>query len=833
MALKDQLSFSAGEIDPILHDRTTLQRFENALGTARNVMISKTGTIMSRFGRFFFKQAPYANQKIRVYSPPRSSVIFEFGVDESGVSFGNLYDFSGNLLAALNIFSTLDLGANLDDLHITTSGFYIYVFKVIENTSGRETFLRINYNSSFSVTQDSVFTVIPSAPASVTFTGAVSTGYQVDYAVSMVINGQESLSLTLVDTGLKKPIIITDMINLTVTLGTTTAVDINSVNEVRIYQRPTAGGAFGFLGRTTNVATVAGNVVAKFTDVGADPDFGNGIQSPVIKDGLTTAFSNVGLLSINTGVIYQQRLILANFPDYNVEAIVASRPGYQNNFFRDFPYSADSALNFKAGTSGNAEVLRMIDSDGLVVFTTAGVFVSVGVLSPDNIALQKRGSWVIDETIPPLAIPGGLFFVDKTTSTVRQLVFSQELQSYDSVDQSIFSDHLFKQRTIKSWAYQEGSNPLLIVCFSDGTFATFTYSFDQQMKAWTRHDTVWPVEQVESTGIADTTIFVINKNGTRQIDFTIPRITPSSVISTNPESNLLAYSALMDGLKVTSTLLNTLLVGTDQFILTPVVSGNWSGALTLTCGTSAIFTGVFAGIIFRFFNPVDKTRIDLIVTAFTNNNTIVVSPSEEFPSQYGTGFRLYPTHTTIFGLSHLEGEQVSVVCDGDVISSPYNDNQNDIFTTLTVTGGQLTLPAGVNSAISIVGRPVVSDIKTLNITTLEQSPTTVESLTVNKLYVRTFESRGIFVDNQFPENKINEVDGTSVKDMQTLDEYYVPNITPIIGNRSKPPVSKRIEVTIPGTWETNGEMAFRQVDPIHFEILSIIADVEILDRSRR
>ncbi len=50
------------------------------------------------------------------------------------------------------------------------------------------------------------------------------------------------------------------------------------------------------------------------------------------------------------------------------------------------------------------------------------------------------------------------------------------------------------------------------------------------------------------------------------------------------------------------------------------------------------------------------------------------------------------------------------------------------------------------------------------------------------------------------------------------------------GNRYDRPRSVRREISLKGRWSTNGRVALRQVDPIHFEILSIIPDIEGLRR---
>ncbi|MCK5641237.1 MAG: hypothetical protein KAJ19_10580, partial [Gammaproteobacteria bacterium] len=601
-------------------------------------------------------------------------------------------------------------------------------------------------------------------------------------------------------------------------------------NEVRIYRRPSNGGAYGYLGSSTAFVNTAGALSADFEDLGGLADFTNGPPSLVTRNGLEAI--DIKDLNPKTGAVYQQRLLLT--AEDNLEALLASRPGFQNNFYRDFPYDGDSALQFKSGTTGKAEVLRIIESDGLVVFTTIGVYVSVGTLSIDNVALEKKGSWVIDDTIPPLAVPGGVFFVDKNTNTVRQLIFSQDILTYQTKDVSIFSNHLFKQKVIESWAFQSGVAPVIIVTFSDGTFATFTYDFEHEMKAWTRHDSVYPLEQCEGTGVADSSFFVTNKAGNRYIEISLPRHVPAATIAANSEFDKLSPNAFMDAVKTKQNLLNDDLGGSDVFLLVPVVAGVWDGPLTLTCGTSAVFPdpGVgTVGAIMRFFDATDRTEVDLTVTARASDNSVTVAPSAEFPSAQASGFRLYETFTTVTGLDHLEGENVGILLDGYVANSPYNDVEG--YDPVTVSSATITIPDGERGAIIIVGRPIAADVKTLNISTVEQSPTLLESLTADKAYIRFHETRGLYLSNNFPEEASGGVDGTSLVGMEDLDIFDVPSGTSIIGNRYKEPASKRVEKTLPGTWEGQGQMSIRQVDPVHFEILSIIPDVEVLKRSNR
>lgn len=831
MSLKPLNSFSSGELDPILHDHVTLDKFKKGLATCRNTLVSKTGGLLSRFSRGYFKNGKTSGEQIKLFSPPNSSALLVWGN-----LYVRTYAFDGTLVNEVVHAYT---EAQVQTMHFTASGKYVYAF-----VAGQEMlkFLYDDATPAFVASADKF--AIPIIPSSMTVT-AVGTpaGYSVDYLVTKVKNGEESVGREVTGTTYKKPLAAGQSNTILVGIDADSA-NIDKYNEIRVYRRPNSGGAYGFIGTSTNIFDNAGALEANFEDLGGNADFTNNPQEIITKSGFDGG--DLEDLDPKTGVVYQQRLLIANVND-DEEAILASRPAFQNNFYRDRPYDADSALKFKSGTSGKASVLRMVENDGLIVFTNVGVFVSVGSLSIDNIALEKKGNWIIDENVEPLAVPGGVFFVDKSTNSVRQLIYSQDILTYQSLDQSIFSDHLFKESTITSWAYQSGVVPMIIVTFNDGTFASFTYHYEHQMRAWTRHDSVYPVESVVGTGVADSTFFVTNKDGVRQIEVTLPRFTPAATILSNPEYAMFSSHAFMDAIKTYSNLLNDGLAGADVFTLTPVVADTWDGELTLDCGTSALFvTGgppldEEAGDIGRRHRVFasDGSAVTLVVTARASDNSVTVEPETEYPLADATGFRLYQCYSILRSVDHLEGENVSMLTDGAVAKSPNNDIED--YGSTTILLGNLILPKPSEAkasesghhAIVLVGRPITADIKTLNISTVSQQPTLIESININKLYIRVHKSRGLYVSNEFPEEAENGVDGSSVLGMENLDIYQVPRGNDILGNRFLAAQSKRVEQVLKGRWKSQGQIALRQVDPVHFEILSIIPDVEVLNRSNR
>jgi hypothetical protein len=985
MSLKFQSSFAAGEIDPALHERTNLQKFSSALATGRCVIVGKTGRLISKPGRRIFKKAKFDDDATIVIHPmPRIGMLLEFG---------NLYLRVWNVTTgalAQEIVTTFTT-AMLPDLKfqnikeqivmITRDGAAAWLFYPSTQTDG------VDIEATTWALGANPFNV-PEAPTYVSFTAIdVPAGHAVEYAVTAVVNGQESLPLTSASLVGALPLNVTEsneivckytalkLWNFYVWHGwqlAGTDVIANAVFEFKVYRRPSGAGAYGYIGSTTALTAInVGGFVSgtfqndevsgKFTDFGGGADYTH--QPPSANDTVRSDFGPTGT-PVNTGInsacVYQQRLLLGI--DDHIET---SRPGYPFNFTRDYPINSDSSLSFKSASEGSSKVLWMIENDGMVVFTGSGVFLHNGVLSPTNLALPKKGNWVIDQRVPPISIPGGVLFVDRSTNTVRQLLFSQELQTYSGEELSIFNNHLFAGNRITSWAFEEGDTPILWVVFSNGTYASFTFERDHQMRAWTRHDSGTDIERVAFMSSSPDSdfydvldvgqmFFVVNKDGVRWIEIGVPRYVSAAIKELDAEWDKNHSIAAMDGIASYSYLINDDLTD-DDLVITPDVAGEWDGPLTLSCTDDAIFGQTTLGAegeVFRFFDE-DGASYDLEVTARLSDNAVTVEPSAEFPSGSATNPRLYwckdvfqttysydnsdelvqyigandfvvapvspgvwdgpltitqnggvgiftqafidafesgngktflkatkgattimeitgrtsdliitvlpqstypsdgtnPTLTTIgdlymvfqhvdYCLDHLEDENVSVIGDGYVVASPNNTVDFTEDDLLTVNNGLVVLPE--KYAIVHIGRPYVMDVETLDVDTVEQRPILIEDKTLNKLYIKVYNTRGLYVASRFPAgDTLTGMDTSGVHEVGMSDTDTIPsdygednNEDAIIANRYPRARTKRVEITLPGDWKSNGRVCIRQVDPLHFEILSILLDLEDLRRER-
>lgn len=912
MALRPQGSFSTGELDEALHERTTLQKYDQGLATGRGAMVGKTGRLISMFGRKHLVKTKLSDSRVKVYAPPGLGYFLEFGHEyvrvyilEGGSQqwFTDAQHVDGYYVKELVSTITED---DLPNLHFDHSENTVYIY----GAGQVQAIYLLTFEFTDFIANADLFGMETAPSAASPTASGTPAGYDVQWAVTRVVDGYESLPIFVTASGNKLPIATGQKQRLTVTCPG------QENTEIRVYRRPYQAGSYGYIGSSSYSTVPVSDQQFLFDDLGGDPDYTH--QPPELEIDPTDAD-----VVPATGAIYEQRLLLGNMPFYGEDAIGASRTGNLENFSRDYPLSDDSAVLFKPGASGYPRILRMIVNEGLVVFTNAGVFRHAGGLTPSNSGLDHKGNWIIGN-VEPLNVPGGVIFIDKKTNTVRILQIT-DAGTYRAPEISTFSDHLFVGRQITSWCFHDGETPLLIATFSDGKYATLTYDDDQEMRAWMRHDSQRVnVEQVCGTGIAEKTLFVIENNGERYIEITLPRFVSAELIADNPEAVMNESIAYMDSIVSYTDCLNDRLRGTltvsvesvgtaatgtlvdhgfttgeaytfydatmddafngtfvitvtgpdtftftllgvptfnggdvsldifDEINIIPVDEGVWDGQLLINCESSALFTADGAGevgAILRWFNPEDGTSVSFEVLSRTDDNNITVQPDDLFDGEtYATeNPRLYLCAATIDGLDHLEGETVAIVVDGYVVASPNNDSDADDYPTVTVVGGEITLPSSVGNstgqgAIIHVGRPKVGDIETLDIDTVEQRPVLIESKTSNKVYIKVHKSRGLFAGNRFPEDDVVQGDDPNyaMVAIETLDtnENYIPDgdesdAIDLIGNRYIEPITKRYEVPLPGDWKSNGRICIRAVDPLHWQILSITPDLEDLRRTER
>jgi hypothetical protein len=162
---------------------------------------------------------------------------------------------------------------------------------------------------------------------------------------------------------------------------------------------------------------------------------------------------------------------------------------------------------------------------------------------------------------------------------------------------------------------------------------------------------------------------------------------------------------------------------------------------------------------------------------------------------------------TVTGLAHLEGKKVSVFGDGTVVASPNNTKGAGV--AATVTGGQITLDRPYKQIK--VGLPIIADLETLDIDSPASTTIKDRKVLIGRVILFVERSRGIWAGKATGPTAADPLKGLQEFKARSSENYASP-ISLITDN---------IEVQIESSWDSNGRVLVRQVDPLPLTVLSV------------
>lgn len=823
MAFKNLIAFGAGEITPELYERGNLDKFRTGLRKLRNAIVTKMGGLQSRPGSLFFHETK-DGAKAKFLYVQSLNYLFEF--TESNLRLYTGYDpefdtFDTTADLSLALFPTMD---DISPIHFTHGNRYLYIFSdgfetlevdmnlIVTSPSTAVTQLRNHINPPNPWHTSSVYSYAAG--------GTAPTGYDIDYAVTFVQEGVETF-ITSFNQTRKKPVVTGEFntISVVITKATLPAGTLFP-DEFRVYQRPRDGGSYLFVGVASNPVETALIATYTFKDFGVAPvaeDRPPEYVSQFVADTKTpsTPPAYIYPITAKTGLVYQDRLIFSGSRLKN--RVFGTRTGV-TAMTRDFPLQADSAVSFKCGSDGGLSVNRFYDGSGLMIFTSVGVFITPSdQLTPETAFGIKRAPYIADEAINPIQLGGHVTIYDRRLKAVIGLVPAGNYDGYAYNEFSIYSAHLLKGRKIVSWAKQESITSVVWMVLDDGKVLSFSFQDEQLVRSWAWHD--FQDGLAEEVFVMDTTVegkdvvcFSVIRDGVRYVE----RLT-------DRDADFLSYVGTdasvfyKENYMVSSVVTNA--------IVAPVVSGEWDGPLTITPDFGGFGTPI--GQTIRIYTNKPYEYIDMEV----DNNAggiLTVTPESEYPSTQANltlEDGVWKVFKTLDGLNHLIGKKVSVRLDGFTHASPLNTDPDKSYEEYTVSGaGEVILHDDYVGAFISVGLPIVTDIQTLDIDTVEQSPVKLEGQIVNNLWLSYFESLFLYAAASYPDD--DTVDGMDVQEFQVEED---PDIG-IINTVPPLPQDNRLEVQIRSDWKTKGSVALRNVDPQPVALRAIIPDTEVIPK---
>ncbi len=171
----------------------------------------------------------------------------------------------------------------------------------------------------------------------------------------------------------------------------------------------------------------------------------------------------------------------------------------------------DEAIEF-AILSDQVNAIRAVFSGRhLQVFTSGAEWMVTGdPLTPGNIQLnrQTRVGSPVDRTIPPRDVDGATLFVSRSLGDLREFVFADIEQAYQSDDLAMLARHLVTAPRDQDF---DKARRLMHVVMGDGRLGTVTIYRAEKVTAWSVQETQGAFRSVAVVG--DETYVLVERDG--------------------------------------------------------------------------------------------------------------------------------------------------------------------------------------------------------------------------------------------------------------------------------------------------------------------------------
>jgi hypothetical protein len=292
----------------------------------------------------------------------------------------------------------------------------------------------------------------------------------------------------------------------TTTAGLSTPAGYNTWRAIAFNFYRGRGGVFGFIGQTKD---------RDFVDVGDTPNFS--IQPPRGTDPFRILNPDGTLAGQDypaaTG-FFQQRRSFACGTKRPGTVLYSAVGDYYDFDTNTLPVSGES-LDFELASERREEIRSMVAMSRHVLVSRAGVWSLSGQsgspLDFDSVDARLEtpvgGTW-----LRPLVVDGALLYSPEKGYGVRVLAEAPSRAGFVPGDLSVAAAHLFTglttsdvpgwaaqwppytgtliDRKVRGWGFQRDPWGVVWAARNDGQLLALTYDGDQQVVAWSRHDSV-------------------------------------------------------------------------------------------------------------------------------------------------------------------------------------------------------------------------------------------------------------------------------------------------------------------------------------------------------
>ena len=353
-------------------------------------------------------------------------------------------------------------------------------------------------------------------PGSVTYTnaGGMANNWTTQYVVTScsTSTGEESLPSSVLQATM------TNQLNQNNTnINNLSWSSIGNANYYRVYRSVMlnqgtttypSSQMYGYIGQTSNT---------NFSDANFSPDF---TQSPPSGTNPFASSNNPGVVTY-----FQNRKVYAGSNSYPT-TLWMSQPSAFKDMNTSNPTQDSDAITATITNKQVNAIKHLVSVNELLALTSGGSFKISGgqgaAITPSTLTVTPQAYNGCSD-VPPIVVGNDILYVQAKGSRVRDLSYNFYADVFTGSDMTIMAPHLFYAHQILEWAYAEEPFNLIWAVRDDGIMLGFTYLKEQDVYAWTRHDTNGLFKSVASVS-----------EGTEDAVYTIVQRTIPGINSGNP-----------------------------------------------------------------------------------------------------------------------------------------------------------------------------------------------------------------------------------------------------------------------------------------------------------
>lgn len=234
-------------------------------------------------------------------------------------------------------------------------------------------------------------------------------------------------------------------------------------------------GLYGYIGQTPTMSFDDDNILA---DLGKTP--------PIQNNPFPSALNYPGAVTY-----YEQRRIFAGTLN-KLQNIWMTRSGTESDMTYSLPTRDDDSIVFRVSAREANAIRHLVPLTALLILTSSAEMrvssVNTEALTPTSISVKPQ-SFIGANNTQPVIINNNVLFVASRGGHLREMAYSWQANGYSTGDLSLRAPHLFDGFDVVDMCYSKAPYPITWAVSTSGKLLALTYVPEQQIGAWSQHDT--------------------------------------------------------------------------------------------------------------------------------------------------------------------------------------------------------------------------------------------------------------------------------------------------------------------------------------------------------